>query len=195
MANFERAMAFLQSGTYQPGTLEYKHWDYYDRAVMVSTTQKYQFFMVPNGQGGKQTSDTNFPIAGQMPDSERMAVMYLGFSFFPDELMAQATFLLWKAVLVNSYIEVSIHNKSPMLQLPLHAAFGEAMPAIITGAAAGDHVMGRTQIHHIYPLDIEIPLQAKATFKIEWIHDAAPNAALDDYELYIHMIGPRWHMS
>ena len=191
-ANFERAMRFLQSGTYQPGTMEVRHWDYYDSAILATGTNNYQFFMVPEGQGGKNRSRTNFPLAGQMPESERMAVMYLEFAFIPDELVAQATWIPFTDILKHSYIEFTIQNKSPMLILPLHSCFGAALPALVTGAAAGDQLIPRDGVRACYELDIEIPLAAKTTFKIEWIFDTTPNTALDDYKLYIHMVGPRY---
>lgn len=152
MADFQRAMAFLESGTYQPGTIENRHWDYYDRAVLVSTTSRYQFFKTPEGQDGKTRSDTNFPLAGQMPESERMAVMYLEFCFIPDEVVAQATYLEVLNLFKNSYLEFSIQNKSPMLQIPLHSAFGSVMPAIVAGALAGDQAFVRDPLRSCYEL-------------------------------------------
>lgn len=190
--DFQRAMAFLESGTYQPGTLENRHWDYYDRAILSSGTQRYQFYKVPNGQAGKGYSDTNFPLAGQMPESERMVVLYFETCFVPNEVVSQATWLEIINLFKNSYIEFSILNKAPMIQIPLHSLFGSVMPMIIAGAAAGDQAFIRDPLRSCYELDVEIPLASKSTFKAEWIHDTAPAAALDDYELYFHMVGPRF---
>ena len=69
---------------------------------------------------------------------------------------------------------------------------GAAMPFLVTGAAAGDQLIARDPIRNVYELDIEIPLASKVTFNVKWIHTTAPDAALNDYKLYFHMVGPRY---
>jgi len=192
MANFERAMKFLMEGTFQPGTLEYKWWEYYDRAVFASATTRYQFFAVPEGQGGKTRVDTNWQVANQMPESERMAVMFFCFYYIPTEIRTQAEWQQIVDILKEAYFQFTVYNKAPMIEFPLAVAFGNSMPVNVTGAAAGDQNLSRAAFNGAYELGIEIPLAAKTTIKAEIIFDTALAADLDGDKIIFSMVGPKW---
>lgn len=194
MSKFQNAMDFLQSGTFQPGTLEYKWWEYYDRAILAVGTTRYQFFSVPLGQGGKTEADTNWQISNQMPESERMAVFYLCFYYIPLEIRTQGELQNITDILKHAWFQFKVYNKAPAVQFPLAVAFGNAMPVLVTGAAAGDQLMSRAMFNGAYELGGEawIPLAAKTTLSVEINFDTAVNTALDGDKIIFSMVGPKW---
>jgi len=196
MADFQRAMRFLESGTFQPGTLEYKWWEYYDRIILANATapNNYKFFATPEGQGGKDKSDTNWQIANQMPESERMAVMYLCFYYIPYEIRTQAEYQKILDLLKSAYFTFSVYNKPPMIEFPLAVAFSAHAPLNITGAAAGDQNMSRSIWNGCYELGIEVPLAAKTTVSCSITFGAATDADLDGDKIIFSMVGPKWNL-
>lgn len=195
MANFKRAMDFLQSGTFQPGTLDYKWWEYYDRIVLLNATapNNYKFFSVPEGQGGKDKSDTNWQVANQMPESERMAVFYFCFYYIPYEARTQAEYQKILDLFKTAYFQFQVYNKSPMLEFPLAIAFKSHFPVLVLSAPnAGDQLVSRSILDGCYPLEIEIPLAAKTTINAQIVFSAATDADLDNDKIIFSMVGPKW---
>jgi hypothetical protein len=195
MADFQRAMRFLETGTFQPGTLDYKWWEYYDRAILAAATVRHQFFAVPEGQGGKTKVDTNWQVANQVPESERMAVMYFCFYYIPFEIRTQGEWTQIVDILKECYFQFTVYNKSPMIEFPLAIAFGNTMPVQVTGAIVGDQNLSRSRFNGIYELGIEIPLAAKTTIKAEIVFDTAHSADLDGDKIIFSMVGPKWQLS
>ena len=194
---FQAAMDFLQRGTFQPGTLEYKWWEYYDRIILDGTTPvtRYPFFSVPLGQGGKTEADTNWQIANQMPESERMAVFYLCFYYIPLEIRTQGELQEITNLLKTGWFQFKVYNKAPMVQFPLAVAFGNSMPVLTSGAAAGDQLMSRSLFNGTYELgaDAWIPLAAKTTVQVEINLDTPiGDANLDGDKIIFSMVGPKW---
>jgi len=196
MADFQRAMRFLETGTFEPGTLEYKWWEYYDRIVLANATAPngYKFFAVPEGQAGKDRSDTNWQIANQMPESERMAVFYLCFYYIPLETRTQAEYQLIIDLMKTAYFQFSIYNKPPMIEFPLAVAFGTHAPLMVAPAVAnaGDQLMSRQVWNGTYELGIELLLAAKTTVSVQIVFSAATDALLDGDKILFSMVGPKW---
>lgn len=196
MADFQRAMAFLETGTFQPGTLEYKWWEYYDRIVLLNATapNNYKFFSIPEGQGGKDRADTNWQVANQMPESERMAVMYFCFYYIPFEKRTQAEYQKILDLFKSAYFSFSVYNKPPMIEFPLAVAFGTHAPLLVAPAVAnaGDQLMSRAAWNGCYELGIEIPLAAKTTISAQIVFDAATDGDLDNDKIIFSMVGPKW---
>lgn len=197
MADLMRSMRFLETGTFQPGTLEYKWWEYYDRIVLANATAPdgYKFFSTVDGQGGKNKSDTNWQIANQMPESERMAVMYFCFYYIPLEVRTQAEFQLFVDLLKTAYFSFTVYNKSAICEFPLMVPFGNPIPMQVLGAGVGDQNLSRAQFSGCYELGIEIPLASKTTINTGITFGAATPAALDGDEIYFSMVGPKWSLS
>jgi len=187
-------MRFLESGTFQPGTMEYKWWEYYDRIILLNATapNNYKFFAVPEGQGGKDRSQTNWQIANQMPESERMAVMYLCFYYIPYEGRTQAEYQKIVDLMKTAYFQLSVYNKPPMIEFPLAVAFSTHAPLLVGGAAAGDALMSRSIWNGCYELGIEIPLAAKTTVSAQIVFGAATDSDLDNDKIFFSMVGPKW---
>lgn len=194
MADFQRAMRFLETGTFQPGTLEYKWWEYYDRIVLANATAPngYKFFAVPEGQAGKDRADTNWQIANQMPESERMAVMYLCFRYIPTEIRTQGEYQKILNLMKTAYFQFNVYNKPAMIEFPLSTAFGISMPLNVSGAAAGDQILARDVLSGCYELGIEIPLAAKTTVSAQIVFGAATDSDLDGDKIQFSMVGPKW---
>lgn len=190
--SFESAMKYLESGTFEPGTMDKIWWEYYDRIILATGTTRHQFFAVPLGQGGKTESDTNWQLANQMPESEKMMVMYLCFYYVSEvSPIAAATYQFIMDLMKHGWFQLRVYNKAPWVQFPLAIAFGNHMPLVVTGAAAGDSLTSRSIINGVYELPIEIPLAAKTTVNVELNFTTASNVALDGDEIYFSMAGIR----
>lgn len=194
MADFQRAMRFLETGTFQPGTLEYKWWEYYDRIILANATapDNYKFFATPEGQGGKSKADTNWQIANQMPESERMAVFFLCFYYIPFEIRTQAEYQKIINLMKTAVFTFSVYNKPALIEFPLAMAFGTHAPLNVSGAAAGDQLMSRQVWNGCYELGIEIPLAAKTTVSAGINFGAATDADLDGDKIILSLVGPKW---
>jgi len=197
MADINKALQALEIGTYQPGSGQIVWWEYYDRFAIDGTTPvvNYSFFAIPLGQGGKNLADTNFPLAALMPNSEKMAVMYLSLSYWPHALLAQATYQLALDMMAETTLEFNIRGIKDVFQANLISVFGNPFPALVSGAAAGDQVVARSKFQAIYELEIEIVLAANTNFTVDLTHHVAPNAALDDDLLQLSLIGPKVYTS
>lgn len=197
MSDLQRAMNFLQSGTYQPGTMEYKWWEYYDRIVLNNATpaNNYRFFSVPEGQGGKSRADTNWQVANQTGNEERMAVMYFCFYYIPLEARSQAEYQKIIDLMKTAYFQFSVASKSVMIEFPLAVAFSTHAPLLVSGAAAGDQLMSRSMFNGCYELGIEIPLQSKTTITCEIIFSTVTDTDLDGDKIILSLVGPRWSLT
>lgn len=195
MADLNRAIDALEVGTYKPGSGQVVWWEYYDRYVLATANQAYAYFQIPVNQGGKDLSDTNFPLAGLIPSTEKMAVMYLMFSYVPHAAMAHATYQFFLDFLKDTTIAYDIRGIKDVMQITMLSAFSPAMPGVVLGAGVGDQAMGRTQFNAIYELELEVVLAANTNFNIILTHHTPANTALDDDELYISMIGPKAYLS
>ena len=195
MPELQSALNALEVGTYKPGSGQVVWWEYYDRIIIDTAVTEHSFFQTPINQAGKNKSDTNFPLAALMPSTEKMAVMYLMFSYIPHAAMAHATYQLWLDMIKSTTIVANIRGIKDVMEYTLVSAFSPAMPAIVLGAGVGDQAMGRTQFNAIYELEIEIVLAAQTNFTFDLTHHIAANTALDDDELYLSMIGPKAYLS
>ena len=195
MADLQNALDVLDLGTYKPGSGQVVWWEYYDRAVIANATREHSYFQTPINQGGKNKADTNFPLAGLMPSTEKMAVMYLMYSYIPHAAMSHATYQLWLNMIAQTTIEANIRGIKDVMEYTLVSAFSPAMPAVLLGAGVGDQALGQTQFNAIYELEIEIVLAANTNFTFDLIHHTPANAALDADKLFLSMIGPKAYLS
>lgn len=197
MADLQRAMRFLESGTYEPGALEYLWWEYYDRIILLNATapNNYRFFSIPEGQGGKDRSDTNWQNANQLSNSERMAVMYLCFYYIPYEARTQAEYQKILDLFKTAYFTFKIQDKGTIIEFPLCVAFGTHSPLLVLSAPnAGDQLMSRQVWNGCYELGIEIPLNSSVTINVSITFAAATDADLDNDKIFLSLVGPRWSL-
>ena len=194
MADLNQAIQYLSSGTFDPAEgLDIKWWEYYDRILLLNATAAngYRFFAVPEGQGGKDKADTNWQVANQMPESERMSVMYLCFYYIPLEIRTQAEYFKIINLFKTAYFFFNINNKSNVIEFPLAFAWNAHFPLEVTGAAAGDQLMSRSIFNGCYELPIHIPLAAKTTVNVQIVFSAATDADLDNDKIYLSLVGPK----
>lgn len=196
MADLQRAMEFLNAGTFDPAAaLNLKWWEYYDRIVLLNATapNNYKFFSVPLGQGGKSLADTNWRVGNQMPESERMAVMYFCFYYIPYEIRTQAEYQKIIDLMKTAYFNFSVYNQPSVIQFPMAVAFSTHMPLNVTGAAAGDQILARCALNGCYELGVEIPIAARTTVTAEIVFAAATDADLDNDKIIFSMVGPKYN--
>jgi len=98
-------------------------------------------------------------------------------------------------MIAQTTIEANIRGIKDVMEYTLVSAFSPAFPALVTGAAAGDQALGRTQFNAIYELEIEIVLAANTNFTFDLIHHTPANTALDDDKLFLSLIGPKAYLS
>ena len=182
-------MDYFDSGTYEKGKAQRLWWSYYDRAVLVSTTLRHRLFTVQNGQGGKNLSDTNMTASGQLPAEHKMDIKGIEVYYHATAAFTAATWQNFLDMLVNTTLTFHIDALSPQLQLNLLQLFGANLPQTIGGAAAGDQALAVSQFKGTWELPVQITLAAKTGFNVEIEHFAAPNAALDNDNLYISLVG------
>lgn len=196
MADLQKAIEFVQSGTFDPqAALNLKWWEYYDRIILLNATApgNYRFFSTPLGQGGKTLADTNWPVANQFPESEKQAVMYLNFYYIPYEIRTQAEYQKIIDLMKTAYFNLAVHNQPSVIQFPLAIAFATHMALNVTGAVAGDQILARQRINGCYELPIEIPLAAGTTITAEIVFGAATDADLDNDKIIFSMAGPKYN--
>lgn len=190
MADLQRALAFLQSGTFG-GEMDYDWREYYDRIVLDNPDTDYPLFASVEGKG---LGDTNWSIANQMDNNQRMAVMYLGFYYIPAEARTQAELISILKSFRQGVFKLKLGNKDNVIELPLHAAFSASAVIPVIGGAVGDQITGRSIMHGSYELGIEVGIAAGCKIKCSIDFDEAPAGGLDDDRIYAHMVGPTWNM-
>lgn len=74
MANNENLIEKLKHGTYEGSKGELLDYSFYDTWSISTGDTKYDFFTVPINSSGKDYSDTNFRLNGQMPNGQAFQV-------------------------------------------------------------------------------------------------------------------------
>lgn len=179
----------LQRGTYSAYG-EKLDWCYYDQIVLAATTAPLSFFSV--GLGGAKTKDfTNFTGNGAFPQSQKMKVRALQFTFLGSAAKATADINTLYLALNQMYCEFRIGNKSPVWENNIGSAFGAPIYWTVTPTAAGDNINFQSQGRYtgIVVLNVPITLAALTPFKIDVTPATAPAAAVAGSWLRIGMLG------
>jgi len=179
----------LEAGTYNPRDGQQLWWTYYDRAVMAAAVLNHALFTVPLGQAGKNLSDTNLTVAGEIPKGQNFEVQFLEVKYIEDAAKTHAQYQNVKDMFRDSTLEFIINGKSPQLQINMALLMGAAMDSIILGAGVGDQASAKSKYTGVYDLPVPIILAAKTNFRVELNHSVAVNASLADDEVYISLIG------
>ena len=136
----------MEEGIFQP------LYDYQTYAL-AGTTSEYQFFQVPQGQGGKTLADTNMDSAGQLPAPKRALVTQVQVVVFPGQDVnasgAIATNMLnWDDVYTlgkAGYLKFFIGSKDYLIDAPL-MAFPPSF-RLAGGAAVADATTAAADLH------------------------------------------------
>ncbi len=193
MADLQRALNYLESGSYDPNKpLTEKAWKYYDSIELDAANQQHSFFSIPQGQG-KPKSRTNWKVANQVPNSEHIIVLRLVFRYMPATMLkTDAIMENWLDIMTTAHFHASLHNQSNAIEFPLCEAFDLQTPMKVSGTAVGDQAMLRQQICGIVDLEVELILAAKTTIDFGIDFDVAHNASLNGDLLYLFLDGVIW---
>jgi len=183
------ALEKLRQGTYDPASGQIRWWTYYDRAIMAAATLEHTYFAVPKGQGGKTLADTNMPNAALMPQGHNFEIHAIEAFYVADGAKTQAEYQNVIDMMRDTYLQFEIEALANQLQLPIQVLFGNPMPQVVTGAAAGDQVTSRAQYKGMWELPVPIVLAAETSWRITMTHTVAVNASLADDELMISLVG------
>lgn len=182
-------VAAMQRGTYSAYG-EKLDWQYYDQVVLAATTAPMSFFSV--GLGGAKTKDfTNFTANGSFPQSQKMKVRALQFTFVASAAKATADINLLYLALNQMYVEFRIGNKSPVWEGNLGSAFGSPIYMAVTPTVAGDNpsIQSTGRYTGIVVLNVPITLAALTPFKIDVTPATAPAASIAGSWIRLGMLG------
>lgn len=185
------AYEILHSGTYDPQNGEIREWSYYDTFALSAGTNQFSLFSIPKGQQGKKSSDTNFPLAGVMPDYQTFAADCLQMIVIQDALITQAAYFDYLAFLEQTTVHLDIENKADMFRFTLAEVMGVTDPLIVTGAAAGDQATGYAPSKGFRPLFVPSILAANVPFNLVVDLDTASAATLDGFKIKMILKGAK----
>lgn len=185
------AYQMLHEGTYDPLNGEVREWSYWDTFTLAAGTNEFTLFSIPKGQGGKKFADTNFPLAGVIPDYMTFAADAIQMIVIPNAVLSQANYFNYLAFLEQTTIYLDIENKADMWRFTLAEVMGVTDPLIVTGAAAGDQLSARAPSKGLRPLFVPSVFAANTPMNVVVSLDTASNAALDDFKIKVIMKGAK----
>lgn len=97
----------LQKGTYAGTSGELLDYSYYDTWKMSTGDSKYDFFTVPINANGKDYSDTNFKLNGQMPLGHAFQVNEIQLFFKVNSQIGSGTGDISES-LINNFLSESV---------------------------------------------------------------------------------------
>jgi hypothetical protein len=163
---------------------------YYDTISLLSTTQVFNMFAIPNGQGGKNLSDTNMTVAASLPQGQRLNVGAIKMMYTFHAVFNEATLQLFYTALQNISVEMIIMNQDygrwTLMELIGSAVCGIGVPAV---AGNNDTLLSQAKYHGIFPLNVPIKLPALNQFSLRITAQVATNAALDGDKLKVGLSG------
>lgn len=179
----------LEKGTYNPSQGQKLWWVYYDRAILAVAVQQHALFTVPLGQAGKNLSDTNLTVAGEIPQGQNFTIRGIEMIYWHDAAKSTANYQLYRLMLAQGLLEFWISSKSPQLQINLLQMMGSANDNIVLGTGVGDQASAKSADTGRFELPVPIVLASKTNFRVDITHTAAVNTVLDDDEIYINLVG------
>lgn len=182
---------FTDKGTYDSTRGQELYWEYYFE-VTFGTGTEYQFFNANTGSAGGSVV-TNFPSNGQMPSNQKMDVEFLKFFWTPSALKTQAQYQTLVTTMANMVFNFGITDLSPQYQGKINRIFGNPLPLVIGGAAAGDQVLGRSYYEAGVDLQgIDVTLSANVSYQPIITFNATPDASVQGDRLLLVMCGNKY---
>jgi len=183
---------YTNKGTFNPTQGQDLYWEYYFEITFTTNTE-YQFFNQNTGAAGGLVV-TNFPSNGQMPSNQKMDVEAMKFYWTPSAQKTQAQYQILITTLSNMFFGFGIQDLSPQYQGKMNRIFGNSMPLLITGAAAGDQLASRSYYDATLDLqDIDITLQGEVSFfpTVTFLN-GTPDDSIQGDKLLLVMCGPKY---
>jgi hypothetical protein len=128
-----------EDSAYSKKSAEILDYSYYDTCVM-SAVSINNLFKIPQGQGGKTKADTNFTLAGQLPQGQNFKVFALKFFYFAIAARVTADLLAIYKMLFETTVEIKIPGKDSLGTYKLAEAFGIPSLVNLVPTVAGDNI-------------------------------------------------------
>jgi hypothetical protein len=173
-------MSNLQAGTYQPGGVgEDKTFPYYSRYTVANDTVRTTLFSTQlGGTNFTRLDQTNMPLGGQIPSSQRLVVKGVGIAYVGGAAKADANIIAIQKWLHTTALEVSIQDKAPIFQARLSFLLGVAISLFSDPTTAAEPVVFtlRNDLRPIFLLEKPIILAAQTPFKVDIVPGVAIGA-------------------
>lgn len=177
-------------GAYSSSASEKLEWSYYDTVSLVSTTLVHRYFVNPIGSGGKTLADTNFTLAGQLPQGQNFTFHAIKVFYWADAQYATANILQFYQLLYETTVEIIITGKDSMGTWTLIELLGASTLTGLTPTVGGDNEpIILPSFKGIYPLNIPIQIGGTGSIELRMTHQVAPNAALDGDKVRLSLQG------
>lgn len=183
----------LQSGTYEVGkgaVGEIRPWSYYDEVTLATGNLNLTLFADALGTNGKTLSQTN-SLGRSIPQGTHLAFDAVKLFYIPAAAKSQAEYVAIITWMANARLVLGIDNKSDMFQYKLIEIFGEALPMIISGAAAGDQITSRSLTPGSRALFGLIILAALTGYTVQIQSVVAAPAAVNGDRIIVDFLGAK----
>jgi len=178
-----------ESSSYSKKSAEVLDYSYYD-TMALSATNTNRLFVIPLGQAGKTKSDTNFTLAGTLPQGQNFKIFVLKLFYLSQVARSTAELLMWYKMLFETTIEFRIPGKDSMGIWTLAEAFG--LPALfnLVPTNGGDNIpMIQPAITGKILFNNPLKIGSVQSFEIIVEHTVPVNPALYTDKLKISLNG------
>lgn len=139
MAQNTALQAMQENSSYSKKSAEVLDYSYYDTMIL-SATLTNRLFVVPLGQANKTKSDTNFTLAGTLPQGQNFKVFVMKLFYLSTAIRSTAEVLSWYKMLYETTIEIKIPGKDTMGLWTLAEVFGVPSLFSLVPTVAGDNI-------------------------------------------------------
>jgi hypothetical protein len=186
----------LDEGTYLQQGGEIRSWSYFSRYAMVANTTEAKLFSAKLGDAGFTRIDqTNMPLGGQIPTSQRLDVKGIAIRYQPGAAKSTANANALLNWLATTVLQFNITDKIPMFQMRLASLMGMVIPLIQTDGAVNILVNTvQTVAKPIYMLERKIVLASQTPFSVSILPGVAAGATqVSDADfLDVGLVGDLW---
>jgi hypothetical protein len=178
-----------EDSAYSKKAAEVLDYSYYDTAILSATLQN-RYFVVPLGQAGKTKADTNWTLAGQLPQGQNFKVFCL--KVFYNSIAARTTADVghFYRMLFETTLEIKIPGKDSLGTYKLSEVFGIPSLFNLVPTAAGDNIpLVMSNIPGKIIFNNPMKIGSTQSFEIVVEHHTPVNAALYGDKLTVVLNG------
>lgn len=189
MANKTALQQMQENSSYSKKSAEKLDYSYYD-TMTVSATLMNRMYVIPLGQGGKTKADTNFTLAGTLPQGQNLKVFVMKLFYLSNAPRSTADLLAWYRMLYETTLEVKIPGKDSMGLWTLAEIFGIPSLFNLIPTVAGDNIpMVLPAMPGKLTFNNPLVIGSVQSFEIQIEHQVAPAAALYGDKLKVSLNG------
>lgn len=191
----------LDEGTYAKQGGEIKSWSYFSQYLLTASTQEVMLFQTGLGQGANflRIDQTNFPANGQLPNSQKLVIKGIALEYVGGAAKADANMIAIRNWLRTTVLQLSIVDKSPMLQMRLSRLMGLTLGLFSDPTTTAEPVGFTTRENGsaIFRLERPITITAAVNFRASILPGvaAAAQQVTDGDVLNVDLIGDLWSRS